>query len=117
MLDNLLSVLFCINRFVFLYTPPYISQKRPEIYHLKSNFFLFLPVNASQACRQLTSCGFMMCHTLAAMPVPRAILCTRAIYVIMRTGHGGLYYFLWKMLVSLDQMEDEFDSSCTGESL
>ena len=30
-----IAVVFIVNRFVFLYTPPYISQKRPKIYHLR----------------------------------------------------------------------------------
>ena len=53
-----------------------------------SYILLFLPFYPPQASRKFGSGGFMMCHALAAMPVPRAVFRTRAIYVIMRTGHG-----------------------------
>lgn len=32
---------------------------------------------------------FMMCDAGTAMPVPRAFLCTRTLYVIIWTGHGA----------------------------
>ena len=53
---------------------------------------LRLPFNASQACREFGSVRFVMRDALAALSVARTILlCARAIYVIMWTGHGVGY--------------------------
>lgn len=52
---------------------------------------LFLPINTSEAGGEFGSVRFMIGNALAALSVPRAsLLCTRAFYVIMWTGHGYL---------------------------
>ena len=56
-LQCMLILLFlCVSvcKFVFLYTPPYKSQKRPKIYHLKSNFFSFFCLLFQFECKDTT---------------------------------------------------------------
>lgn len=48
---------------------------------------VLLPLNASQARREFGSGGFMMCDARATKSVPRTVFRTRAIYVIIWTGH------------------------------
>ena len=68
------------------------------------SFFIFLPVNASQACRQLTPCGFVVSYTLTTLSVTRTVFGTRAIYVIMWTGHGVTFLMLrWKFYLFQDR--------------
>ena len=51
--------------------------------------FLLLPVYATEADGEFMTVCSVMCDALTTTSVPRAILRTRAIYVIMWTGHGG----------------------------
>ena len=63
------------------------QQERTCYYEVWSEhvILLWLPIYASQACRQFRSCFSMMCYTLAALSVSRAILlCTRAWYYVDR---------------------------------
>ena len=54
---------------------------------------LFLPFNPSQARRKFFAVFFVVCYTLATLPVTRTgCFSARTIYVIMWTGHGGIYF-------------------------
>lgn len=54
---------------------------------------LFLPFNPSQACREFGAVCFMMRYALATLSVSRtSFFRARAFYVIMWTGHGGIYF-------------------------
>lgn len=70
-------------------------QKRYKLYIIISpNLF-------PSSRREFGSGGFMMCHAGAAMPVSRTVFRTRAIYVIMRTGHGiicRISYFILPLM-------------------
>lgn len=48
----------------------------------------FLPFNPSQACGEFGSVCSMVCDALTTLSVTRTVFRTRAIYVIMWTGHG-----------------------------
>ena len=47
----------------------------------------FLPLYSTQASREFVAFSSVMRHASATYPVPRTVLRTRAIYVIMRAGH------------------------------
>ena len=49
---------------------------------------LFLPIYAAEAGREFGSGGFVVSYTGPTETVPRTVFRTRAIYVIMWTGHG-----------------------------
>ena len=54
---------------------------------------LFLPFNPSQAGGEFGTVRFVMCYTLATLSVSRtSFLRARTFYVIMWTGHGGIYF-------------------------
>ena len=54
---------------------------------------LFLPVYSPEAGGEFGSSGFMMCHALATLSVPRtSFFCTRTLYVIIWTGHDYIRY-------------------------
>ena len=55
----LILLFLCVSvcKFVFLYTPPYISQKRVRIYHLKSNFFYFCQSMPLKQAGSLVPCA------------------------------------------------------------
>lgn len=56
---------------------------------------LFLPIYATQACRQLGSVRFVVCYTLATLSVSRtSFLRARAIDVIVWTGHGVILFYV-----------------------
>ena len=60
----------------------------------KKRYKLFLPLYSTEAGGELSSVGFMMRDTLAALSVPRTSLFhTRAIDIIIRTGHIILILF------------------------
>ena len=46
-----------------------------------------LPIYSTQAGGEFGAVFFMMCHALAALSVTGTVFRTRAIYVIMWTGH------------------------------
>ena len=62
---------------------------------------LFLPIYATQACRQLGSVRFVVCYTLATLSMPRtSFFRARTIYVIIWTMGMGLFYFMLIIIIS-----------------
>ena len=69
-------------------------KKIQAIKKIQAMLLLFLPFNASQACREFGAVFFMMRYTLATLSVSRtSFFRARAINIIMRTGHNKILFF------------------------